>query len=164
VPQSAQAAGIAYRSDRGSLLDLAHAVGQARAALASAMIAKLAAAAFLAILELAAGAAPEVAIMQHCLVCDQLPETLAPNGIGKRVLEGEAASLTTLRVPAGFAGDRHSHPHEQFVQVLSGSGSLRTEQGERAFGPGSVFHFPAGTWHAARFDTETVLVETNLRA
>jgi quercetin dioxygenase-like cupin family protein len=50
------------------------------------------------------------------------------------------------------------------VQVLSGSGSLLTEQGERAFGPGSGFHFPAGTWHAARFDTETVLVKTNLRA
>ena len=102
---------------------------------------------------------------QHCLTWDQLPQSLAPNGVGKRVLEGEAASLVTLRVPAGFAGDRHSHPHEQFVQVLSGSGSgsLLTEQGERAFGPGSVFHFPAGTWHAARFDTETVLVETNLR-
>ena len=101
---------------------------------------------------------------QHCLAWDQLPETLASNGVGKRTLEGEAASLVTLRVPAGLVGDRHSHPHEQFVQVLSGSGSLLTEQGERAFGPGSVFHFPAGTWHAARFDTDTVLVETNLRA
>jgi len=101
---------------------------------------------------------------QYCLAWDQLPEAFAPNGIAKRVLEGEAATLVTLRVPAGIVGDRHSHPHEQFVQVLSGSGSLLTEQGECAFGPGSVFHFPAGTWHAARFGTETVLVETNLRA
>ena len=62
---------------------------------------------------------------QHCLAWDQVPETLAPNGIGKRVLEGKTASLVTVRVPAGFAGDRHSHPHEQFVQVLSGSGSSR---------------------------------------
>ena len=76
----------------------------------------------------------------------------------------KAASLVTLRVPAGLVGDRYSHPHEQFVQVLSGSGSLLTEQGERTFGPGSVFHFPAGTWHAAQFDTETMLVETNFRA
>jgi hypothetical protein len=40
---------------------------------------------------------------------------------------------------------------------------LLTKQGESAFGPGSVFHFPASTWHSARFDTGTVLVEANLR-
>ena len=27
---------------------------------------------------------------------------------------------------------------------------------------GSLFHFPAETWHAAEFDEATVLVETNL--
>ncbi|MDF2601192.1 MAG: Cupin 2 conserved barrel domain protein, partial [Methylobacterium brachiatum] len=50
----------------------------------------------------------------------------------------------------------------QFVQVISGSGFLETEQGRTPFAAGSVFHFPAGTWHAAAFETETVLVETNL--
>jgi quercetin dioxygenase-like cupin family protein len=45
--------------------------------------------------------------------------------------------------------------------VLSGSGVLETEQGSNAFGPGSVFHFPAHAWHAAVFDGETVLIETN---
>ncbi len=100
---------------------------------------------------------------RHHVTWDELPEAVASNGIAKRALDGVGASLVTVRVPAGFVGERHSHPHEQFVQVLSGSGSLRTEQGERAFGPGSVFHFPADTWHAARFDAETVLVETNFR-
>jgi quercetin dioxygenase-like cupin family protein len=98
---------------------------------------------------------------QHCVAWDQLPETIAPNGVAKRAIEGEGASLVTVRVPAGTAANRHTH--EQFVQVLSGSGTLTTEQGERPFGPGSVFHFPANTWHAARFATETILVETNLR-
>jgi quercetin dioxygenase-like cupin family protein len=101
---------------------------------------------------------------QHCLDWADVAETVAPNGVGKRVRAGEAASLVMVRVPAGLAGEPHSHAHEQFVQVLSGSGVLRTEQGERRFAAGSVFHFPAGTSHAARFDTDTVLVETNLHA
>jgi quercetin dioxygenase-like cupin family protein len=49
------------------------------------------------------------------------------------------------------------------VQVISGQGTLWTDQGEQAFGPGSVFHFPAGVEHRAEFDTDTLLVETNLR-
>lgn len=100
---------------------------------------------------------------QHYLTWDEIPEDVAPNGIAKRVLDGAGASLVTVRVPAGFEGGRHSHPHEQFVQVLSGSGRLVTEQGEYAFGPGSLFHFPADAWHMARFDTETLLVEMNFR-
>ena len=65
-------------------------------------------------------------------------------------------------VPAGVSAPAHSHDHEQFVQVLSGSGILETEQGRAPFSGGSVFHFPAGAWHAAAFETETVLIETNL--
>jgi quercetin dioxygenase-like cupin family protein len=74
------------------------------------------------------------------------------------------ALLVMVRVPTGTKADRHSHPHEQFVQVVAGSGELETEQGAQAFGPGSVFHFPADTWHAARFDSDTILIETNLKA
>ena len=99
----------------------------------------------------------------HCLAWDDLPETRAPNGVAKRVLEGPGATLVRVVVPAGVAATRHSHPHEQFVQVISGSGTLETAQGRRAFGPGSLFHFPPETWHAAEFDAETVLVETNFR-
>jgi quercetin dioxygenase-like cupin family protein len=101
---------------------------------------------------------------QHCVDWDSVPEQTAPSGVQKRVLPGTGGSLVRIRVPAGTRAERHSHPHEQFVQVLSGSGVLETEQGTRCFGPGSVFHFPTDTWHAAQFDSETVLVETNLRA
>jgi len=102
-------------------------------------------------------------VTRHHQSWDRIREDVAPSGIGRRVLDGAGASLVTVRVPAGFEGGRHSHPHEQFVQVLSGSGLLTTEQGECAFGPGSVFHFEANAWHIARFDAETVLVETNFR-
>ena len=68
----------------------------------------------------------------HCLAWDDLPETRAPNGVAKRVLEGAGATLVRVLVPARrFAATRHSHPHEQFVQVISGSGTLETAQGRR---------------------------------
>lgn len=101
---------------------------------------------------------------QHCLDWNGIPEEVAPSGVSKRVLPGTGASLVMVRVPAGTKGDRHSHRHEQFVQVLCGSGVLETAQGTRAFGPGSVFHFPPDTWHAAQFDSDTILVETNVTA
>jgi quercetin dioxygenase-like cupin family protein len=88
------------------------------------------------------------------------PQNAAPN---RRRIEGEGASLVRIEVKAGHKAARHSHDHEQFVQVLSGSGTLETEEGVRRFGPGAVFHFPADAWHAAEFDTDTVLVETNVK-
>lgn len=99
----------------------------------------------------------------HCIAWDDLPETRAPNGVAKRALEGAGAVLVRVAVPAGTSAARHSHAHEQIVQVLSGTGTLETAAGRAAFGPGSLFHFPPGTWHAAEFETETVLVETNFR-
>lgn len=101
---------------------------------------------------------------RHCTSWSEIPEAAASSGVAKRALEGAAASLAMVRIPAGTTSDRHSHAHEQFVQVVSGSGWLETEQGERAFGAGSLFHFPANAWHKATFDTETVLIETNLHA
>lgn len=99
---------------------------------------------------------------RHCVAWSDRPEEPAANGITKRSIPGAGASLVMVRVPAGTVGDRHSHPHEQFVQVISGSGTIETEDGVTRFGGGSVFHFPKNTWHRAEFDAETVLVETNL--
>jgi quercetin dioxygenase-like cupin family protein len=68
---------------------------------------------------------------------------VAPSDVGKRVLQGEGEPLVMVRVPAGTKADRHSHPHEQFVQAVSGSGTVETAQGQHSFDPGSVFHFPS---------------------
>lgn len=100
----------------------------------------------------------------HCFAWTTLPETIAENGVSKRQLQGKGAEWVRVAIPAGTRAARHSHAHEQLVQVISGSGTLTTEQGSRTFGPGSLFHFPADVWHEAAFDTETVLVETNLPA
>ncbi|GJE59434.1 cupin domain-containing protein [Methylobacterium trifolii] len=99
---------------------------------------------------------------RHLLAWDACSESVAANGVAKRTIAGGAANLVRIVVPAGTSAPRHSHAHEQFVQVISGSGTLETEQGRAPFAAGSVFHFPAEAWHAAEFETETVLVETNL--
>jgi quercetin dioxygenase-like cupin family protein len=101
-------------------------------------------------------------VARHCLQWGDVPEVLLPAGVGKRVMQGEGVSLVMVRVPAGTNAPRHSHAHEQFVQVLSGSGILETENGSQQFGPGSVFHFPPDTWHAAAFTNDTLLIEPNL--
>lgn len=78
----------------------------------------------------------------YCVGWSEVPETVSPSSVGKRVIEGAGVSLVMMRVPAGMRADRHSHPHEQFVQVVASSGRLETEQGERAFASGSVFPLP----------------------
>ncbi|MBV8849558.1 MAG: cupin domain-containing protein [Methylobacteriaceae bacterium] len=102
--------------------------------------------------------------MAHIQEWSATKASVAANGISKQTIEGVGVSLVRVTVPAGLSAPKHHHDHEQFVQVLSGTGELETEEGSRPFGPGSIFCFPTGTWHAARFDTETVLVETNLRS
>lgn len=94
---------------------------------------------------------------------DHLADEVASPAVHKRVLEGAGASLVRVTIAAGTSAGRHSHDFEQFVQVISGRGVLETAEGAAAFDAGHLFHFKPGTWHAARFDEETVLVETNLR-
>ncbi len=98
-------------------------------------------------------------ILQHW---NDLPAEPTGPSVAKRRLEGAGASLVRVEIEAGTKAARHSHGHEQFVQVISGAGTLETEEGRRPFRAGSLFHFPAETWHAAEFDEDTVLVETNL--
>ena len=98
-------------------------------------------------------------MLQHW---DDLAEEPRGPSVAKRVIPGRHASLVRLQIKAGTIAARHTHPFEQFVQVISGSGSLETEEGRAAFRAGSLFHFPAEAWHAATFDEDTVLVETNL--
>ncbi len=75
---------------------------------------------------------------------------------------GQGASLKRVELRAGAAGERHSHPHEQFVLVLAGRGELECEAGLLALTPGTVLHFAPDAWHRATFADDTVLLEVNL--
>ena len=99
---------------------------------------------------------------QHVISWEDVPEEVDACGIGRRRLERPGMSLVRVRVPQGIKGTKHSHPHEQVVHVLSGSGQLTTEAGKVAFCGGSIFVFPRDTWHIADFDADSVLVESNL--
>jgi quercetin dioxygenase-like cupin family protein len=82
----------------------------------------------------------------------------------RKSVPGQGASLRRIQIPAGTTADRHSHPHEQFVLVLEGSGNLRCETGEAELRPGTVIRLGPGAWHSAVFNTDTVLVEVNLQS
>ncbi len=77
-------------------------------------------------------------------------------------IPGQGAGLRRVELRAGTEGVRHSHPHEQFVVVLAGIGTLDCESGQLALTPGTVLHFAPHAWHRASFSEDTVLLEVNL--
>ncbi|MDX1528125.1 MAG: cupin domain-containing protein [Gammaproteobacteria bacterium] len=99
---------------------------------------------------------------EHLISWHSLEAEAGANGVIRRRLKGNGAELVRVEIPAGVVAPGHSHPHEQFVEVLRGSGTLTTPDGTRPFKAGDVFHFPAETEHAASFDADTVFLEINL--
>jgi len=81
----------------------------------------------------------------------------------RQEIAGRGAALRLVTIRAGTVAARHSHPHEQFVHVLSGTGRLDCAIGTVALAPGTVLHLASDAWHSAVFDTDTVLLEVNLR-
>ena len=85
-------------------------------------------------------------------------------GAAPEALAGSGASMRQVHVKAGHSSARHSHPHEQFLRVLSGAGVLQCEAGQVALEPGCAIRFAPGAWHSAEFSADTVLLEVNLAA
>lgn len=77
-------------------------------------------------------------------------------------MPGTGATLRHVMIPAGTVAARHHHDHEQFLFVASGGGTLQCEAGPIVMVPGVALHLPAGDWHGATFDVDTVLIEVNL--
>jgi quercetin dioxygenase-like cupin family protein len=84
------------------------------------------------------------------------------NGVSRRLIPGDGASLKMMSIQAGTTAGRHSHAHEQFVHVMEGSGYLECEIGTIPFKPGTVIHLAPDVWHSAVFQTDTVLVEVEV--
>lgn len=77
-------------------------------------------------------------------------------------LAGQGATVRPVYVRAGHVAARHHHEFEQFLYVASGGGTLQGEAGPVTLAPGTALHLPAGAWHSAVFDADTLLVEVNL--
>jgi len=88
---------------------------------------------------------------------DVQPE--AGDGVSRKLISGDGASLKMVSIKAGTMADRHSHPHEQFVHVLEGSGYLECETGTIPLKPSVVIHFAPDAWHSAVFESDTILVD-----
>ncbi len=99
---------------------------------------------------------------EHLTSWNSIDSEKGANGVVRRRLKGTGAELVRVEIPRGVVAPSHSHPHEQFVEVLNGAGTLTTPEGARPFRAGDVFHFPAETEHAASFDQDTVFLEINL--
>lgn len=100
-----------------------------------------------------------MSMLQHW---NEIAEQTVSPSVSKRCLGGTGGSLVRVAIKEGTKADRHSHPFEQFVQVLTGGGTLETAEGRKPFSSGSLFHFAADAWHEASFDEDTILVESNL--
>lgn len=85
-----------------------------------------------------------------------------PSGPAPDSLPGVGATLRQVHVKAGHVATRHSHPHEQFLLVMSGAGRLQCEAGSVPLHPGTVIRLAPGAWHSAEFTADTVLTEFNL--
>ena len=79
-------------------------------------------------------------------------------------LPGHGATLKQIRIKAGHVAARHSHPHEQFVLIVSGAGTLDCDAGTIPLEPGTAIRFAPGAWHSAHFTADTVLTEVNMSA
>lgn len=84
------------------------------------------------------------------------------SGPSPDALPGSGATMRQVHVKAGHIATRHSHPHEQFLLVMSGAGRLECEAGTVPLRPGTAIRFAPGAWHSAEFTADTVLTEFNL--
>jgi len=91
------------------------------------------------------------------------PEPFATRMIGreKRLLgdffglKNYGVNLTRL-APNGMSALRHSHTkQDEFVYVVKGQPTLRTNEGSMRLGPGMCVGFPAGTGNAHHLHNET---------
>lgn len=86
-----------------------------------------------------------------------------PSSIPTPELAGAGAVMRPVLVKAGHVAARHHHDFERFLFISSGGGRLECEAGFISLRPGTALHLPAGAWHAAVFDDDTLLIELNLQ-
>lgn len=66
-------------------------------------------------------------------------------------------AMRVFEVQPGMSTEHHTHWWEHEVFVLSGSGRVRSEQGEHPVGEGSVVYIPGGEKHQFVNDGDAVL-------
>ncbi len=84
------------------------------------------------------------------------------SGPSPDAMPGAGATMQQVHIKAGHVATRHSHPHEQFLLVMSGAGRLQCEAGSVKLQPGTAIRLAPGAWHSAEFTADMGLTEFNL--
>lgn len=96
--------------------------------------------------------------MQLIDLDDQQPREVAP-GHRARFVHAERMTVAHWRIDAGSSIREHDHPHEQIVNVLSGTYELTVAGQPLTLRPGMVVVIPGGVRHSGRAITDAVLLD-----
>ena len=88
-------------------------------------------------------------------------EPLEPlsDGIGRRMLNGEAMTLAQITLTAGAVVPEHEHPNEQIATVLSGRVRFVVAGEEREVGPGESVLIEGGVPHRVDVLEDAVVLD-----
>ena len=68
-------------------------------------------------------------------------------GFERKVVHGDSMTLVRVRFSPGAEAPVHSHHHEQFSTIVSGSGVFLVDGKDLPVSEGDILHFPGGVEH-----------------
>ncbi|MBP1930995.1 cupin domain-containing protein [Ammoniphilus resinae] len=89
-------------------------------------------------------------------------ETLKGFSLGdviQRPFTGDQMMVVRGEAPKGAIVEKHSHPHEQMLYVISGSLRFQLEEEEQVLGPGEIVHIPSGKEHSLVFLEDSLILD-----
>ena len=90
---------------------------------------------------------------------DDEPLERLSDGIGRRMLNGEALTLAQITLAAGAVVPEHDHPNEQIATVVSGRLRFVVGGEEREVGPGESVLIPGGVPHRVEVLEDAVVLD-----
>jgi quercetin dioxygenase-like cupin family protein len=90
---------------------------------------------------------------------DDEPIERLSDGIGRRMLNGEALTLAQITLAAGAVVPEHEHANEQIATVLSGRLRFTGEGEEREVGPGESVLIAGGVPHRVEVLENAVVLD-----
>jgi quercetin dioxygenase-like cupin family protein len=90
---------------------------------------------------------------------DDEPLERLSDGIGRRMLNGEALTLAQITLAAGAVVPEHEHPNEQIATVVSGRLRFIVGGDEREVGPGESVLITGGVPHRVEVLEDAVVLD-----
>ena len=90
---------------------------------------------------------------------DDEPLERLSDGIGRRMLNGEALTLAQITLAAGAVVPEHDHPNEQIATVVSGRLRFVVGGEQREVGPGESVLIPGGVPHRVEVLEDAVVLD-----